>query len=62
MDQEEVDAEARIMQVVTAGLIALFTLFSYLGDTVAIIYIYLGWCVYIMVFSINFFGKRKVKV
>ena len=54
MALEEVEEEAKIMSIVTSGLIALFTLFSYLGDTVAIIYIYLGWCGYLTIFSIRF--------
>lgn len=59
MDQAEIDEEGRLMFAVTMGLCGLFTIFSYGADTVAIIYIYLGWCIYITVFSIRFYKKRR---
>ena len=61
IDPEDVEEEGRLMFGVTMGICFLFTIFSYLGDTSAIIYIYLGWCVYVAIFSIIFRKRLKHK-
>lgn len=58
-DPEEIEEEARLLLGATSVLCALFIVFSHLGDTVAIVYIYLGWCIYVMIFSIRFHNKYE---